>query len=228
MKTLPRLAVVALAMMATAPAVIAQSWGFPRNNDRTGNWEGYAGLRYLFSDSVDFQGGSAIDTDGEPGFGFGFGYNFSPHLLVSGDFSFASVDYDGMVQSADTPGDRTAISGQFDVGSITANATWHFLAGPLTPFVSVNIGYVSVDTNIATGPPQLGCWWDPWYGYMCSTFVDTKTEDAFSYGLGVGGRWDFAPGWFGRLSLEGRWIDISHANGTPDFQGLRLDIGRKF
>lgn len=228
MKATIRLAVVTLAVIGTIPAAVAQNWSFPRNNNRTGNWEGYVGPRYLAGESVDFKGGSTIDTDDEAGFGFGFGYNFSPHLLVGGDMSFSRVGYDGMVQSADTPGVRTPVSGRFDVGSISAEATWHFLDGPLTPFVSVSLGYVSVDTNIATGPPQLGCWWDPWYGYLCSTFVDTKTEDAFSYGLGVGGRWDFAPGWFGRISLEDRWINIDHASGTPDFRGLRLDVGRKF
>lgn len=227
MKATIRLAVVALAIIGTTQVALGQTWSIP-TNDRAGKWEGYAGLRYLFSRSVDFDGGSTIHTDDEAGFGFGFGYNFSPHLLVSGDFSFSNVDYDGMVQSADTPGGRTPTSGDLDVASISANATWHFLEGPLTPFVSVSMGYVSVDTNIAKGPPQIGCWWDPWYGYICAGFVDTRTEDAFSYGLGVGGRWDFAPGWFGRISLEDHWMNIGKASGTPDFRGMRLDIGRKF
>lgn len=227
MKAAVKLAVVALAMIGTLSVVQAQTWSI-RTNERAGSWEGYVGLRQLFSESVNFDGGSTLKTDDETTFGFGFGYHFSPHLLVGGDFSFGSVSYDGMVQSADTPDTRTAVSGKFDVGSISANATWHFLDGPLTPFVSASIGYVSVDTNIAKGPPQLGCWWDPWYGYVCAHFVDTKTEDAFSYGLGVGGRWDFAPGWFGRLGYEERWMNIGKASGTPGFGGLRLDIGRKF
>lgn len=195
---------------------------------RAGAWEAYGGLRLQFGETVDFRGGSTIETDDEPAFGFGFGYHFSERLLVGGDMTFGTVDYDGTVVSADDPGLQEAISGEFDVFGISANATWHFIEGPLTPYVTASLGYVSVDTNIAEGPPELGCWWDPWYGYICASFVDTKTEDAFSYGLGFGGRWDFATGWFARLGYEERWVDIGKASGTPGFSGLRLEIGARY
>ncbi|MBL8201614.1 MAG: porin family protein [Chromatiales bacterium] len=220
-----------LAILLAGPGVQLASAQIPGGGpgmERAGTWEAYGGLRFNFGENVDFDGGSTIDTDDELAFGFGFGYNFSERLLIGGDMSFGTVDYDGTVQSADVPGLTGTISGEFDTLSISVNGTWHFMDGPLTPFVSANLGYTSVDTNIAEGPPEIGCWWDPWYGQICTTFVDTKTEDAFSYGLGVGGRWDFAPGWFARLSYEERWVDIGKASGTPSFGGLRLDIGSKF
>jgi opacity protein-like surface antigen len=222
---------LSLAVLATAAGMqiaAAQAWNAPGEGDRAGTWEAYAGLRENFGETVDFDGGSTIETDDEVAFGFGFGYNVSERLLVGGDMSFGTVDYDGTVQSADLPGLTERISGEFDVLNFAANATWHFMDGPLTPFVSASLGYTSVDTNIAEGPPEIGCWWDPWYGQICDVFVDTQTEDAFSYGLGIGGRWDFAPGWFGRISYEERWLNIGEASGTPSFGGLRLDIGSKF
>jgi len=224
MKSTSIYAPAAIAVVIGVQVATAQAWA----GERAGDWEAYGGLRMMFSESVDFDGGSAIDTDDEVALGLGFGYNLSEHLLVGGDLSFGTVDYDGTVVSADDPEVSAGISGEFDTLSISANATWHFMEGPLTPFVSATLGYVSVDTNIAEGPPETGCWWDPWYGYICTTFVDTNTEDAFSYGLGVGGRWDFATGWFARLSYEERWLDIGEASGTPSFGGLRLDIGARF
>jgi opacity protein-like surface antigen len=217
-------------MLATMFSVSApaQTFGSPGTADRAGTWEAYGSLRSLFGESVDFEGGSRIKTDDELGFGFGFGYNLNEHLLVGGDLSFGTVDYDGQVASADTPGLSEPISGEFDTLGVSASATYHFIKGPLTPFVSGTIGYNWVDTNIADGPPEIGCWWDPWYGQICTAFQDTKTEDAFAYGLGLGMRWDFAPGWFGRLSYEERWLDLGKADGTPGFGALRLDVGSRF
>ncbi len=228
MKLIQATALAALVAGSGGPAALAQVPGMGPGPERAGTWEAYGGLRWNFGETVDFDGGSTIETDDEASLGFGFGYNFSEHLLVGGDMSFGTVDYDGRLQSADDPDVSQGISGEFDVFSIAANATWHFMEGPLTPFVSAMLGYTSVDTNIAEGPPQTGCWWDPWYGYICTSFVDTKTEDAFTYGLAVGGRWDFARGWFARLSYEERWLDIGEASGTPSFGGLRLDIGSRF
>ena len=48
-----------------------------------------------------------------------------------------------------------------------------------------------------------------------------------SYGLGVGVRWDFAPGGFVRFGYDERWLDIENANGTPDFGSFRLEVGGK-
>lgn len=215
-----------IAMAVLSGTAAAQTFG--GSSDRGGKWEGYAGLRPLFSESVDFDGGSTIDTDDDLGFGFGFGYNVNEKLLVGGEMAWSTVDYDGVLVSADTPGTSASLSGEFDVFSLAGSLTWHFLDGPLTPYASATLGYTWIDTNIATGPPVTGCWWDPWFGYICDTFVDTKDEEAFSYGLGVGVRWDFMQGWFARLSYEERWLDIGEADGTPSFGGMHIDVGSRF
>lgn len=226
-----RLAIVSLlsAALAMSAASQAQSFGMVDAGTRGGNWEAYGGLRMLLGESVEFEGGSIIDTDDDLGFGFGVGYNIDGHWLIGGEMAWYTVDYDGTVVSADIPGSSQRLAGEMETFSLGANVAYHFLEGPLTPYVSASLGYTWIDTNIATGPPQLGCWWDPWWGYVCDYFVDTKEEEEFNYGLGVGLRWQFEAGWFARLGYDHRWLDISNTvDGSPGFGGVHIDIGSRF
>jgi opacity protein-like surface antigen len=228
MKPTAWLTVLAVASLTTGTAA-AQSFGGGSYTDREGHWEGYLGARLLLSGSADFSGGSSIDTDDDLGFNFGFGYNFSDHLLVSAEMGWNSVDYDGNLVSGDVPPAASRrISGDLETASLGANVTWHFLSGPLTPYVSGSLGWTWIDTNIATGPPQTGCWWDPWWGYICQPIYDTISDDSGSYGLGAGIRWDFNNGGFARFGYDERWFDIKNAEGTPDFGSFRLEFGGKF
>lgn len=220
-------ALIGLGAALAAGTAAAQALGGP--SGRGQNWEFYGGLRSQFSEDIGFQGGSQVEVDDDLGFAFGGGYNFDEHLNVSGELAWGNPDYDGTLVSAEDPPEQSVrLAGELDVLALSATATWHFLEGPLTPYVSGTLGYTWIDTNIATGPPETFCWWDPWWGYVCDTFVDTKDEESFTYGLGVGVRWDFDRGWFGRLSYEERWLDVGNANGTPSFGTVHLDVGSKF
>lgn len=229
-RALSRQAGAAAGLMVLAGVAGAQTFGSPAAGDRAGRWDAYGGLRLLQSESVSFEGGSKLDTDSDVGIGFGGGYNFNDHLLVGGEFAWAQVDYGGDLASGDDPPVAARrIDGEFDSFGLNAYVTWHFLKGPLTPYVTGMVGYTWVDTNIATGPPVTGCWWDPWFGYICDTFVDTKTEDSASYGVGAGLRWEFTRGWFARLGYDERWFDLSSAaSGNPSFGTVRVDLGSRF
>ena len=76
---------------------------------------------------------------------------------------------------------------------MSGNAIWHLMDGPLTPYVGAGLGWTWIDTNVPTGPPVTGCWWDPWWGYVCYTDYPTKTTDAFSYQAILGVRYEFNP-----------------------------------
>lgn len=204
-----------------------------QGDPRSGRWEGYVGASILMSDTVDFDGGSSLETDDDLGFGFGFAYNVNPYLQFGGEVNWNLVSYDGRLASADDPAsDPRRVSGEFDVGSLAGQVTLHMLPGPITPYVSGLLGWTWVDTDIATGPPQTGCWWDPWYGYRCGYYYDTKTEEFFSYGLGVGLRWDFGNTrsyeWFGRIGYTRRWGDLDNGIGSTTFDSLRVDVGTRF
>lgn len=221
--------IMALGTVAVLPSLAcAQSFGSPAAGDRTGRWDIYGGLRAVQSESLSADGGSTIKTDSDLGLAFGAGYNVSDHLLIGGEFSWAGIDYDGKAVSGDNPSlDPVPIDGEFDTFGLNAYITWHFLKGPLTPYVTGTLGYTWIDTNIATGPPVTGCWWT-WYGYICDTFVDTKTEDGASYGVGAGVRWEFSRGWFSRLGYDQRWFDLSNVSGSPSFGSVRVDFGSRF
>ena len=172
-----------LALLATAAS--AQSFGAPKSGGRSGTWEGYFGARALLSETTDFEGGSSIETDDDLGFGFGFAYNSTDRLQFGGEMSWSDVDYDGDIVRADSQG-QARIDGEMSTLSLSGNATWHLIERPLTPYVRGTLGYTWVDTNIATGPPEVGCWWDPWWGYVCEDFTDTRDEEAYNYGVGLG------------------------------------------
>jgi hypothetical protein len=46
--------------------------------------------------------------------------------------------------------------------------------------------------NIHDGPADTGCWWDPWWGYMCASFYDTYSNTVTSVLHGVGIRRDMS------------------------------------
>lgn len=223
----PALAGVAALCMAGGAA--AQVFGSPDPGNRAGRWDVYGNVRAILGEEVTFDGGTRVDSESDVGFGLGFGYNFDDHWLLGGEFGWANVDYTGTLRSADDPpGPDEAISGEYETLGVNANLTYHFLTGPLTPYVSASLGYAWVDTNIADGPPQLGCWWDPWFGQICTVFQDTKSDDGVTYGIGAGVRWEFARGWFGRVGYDERFVDIGKANGTPGFGSVRFDVGTRF
>ena len=223
------IALAGLAALMTAGNAGAQVFGSPDPGNRDGRWDVYGTLRAVLGEEVTFDGGSKIDSESDLGFGFGFGYNFTDHLLVGGELTWSNVDYEGTLRSADTPAEPDQrISGEYDAFGVAANVTYHFLKGPFTPYVSASLGYVWVDTNIADGPPELGCWWDPWFGQVCALFQDTKDESAVTYGIGAGLRWEFTRGWFARVGYDERFTDIGKANGTPGFGSVRFDLGSRF
>ena len=108
------------------------------------------------------------------------------------------------------------------------NATLGFSYGEMTPFIGAGIGWSWIDTNVPTGLPESACWWDPWYGYICTTYQDTKTIDGFAYQLGAGLRYDINDMLAVHGSYRVTWVDIEQATSTPQFDGFQLSIGWKF
>lgn len=232
-QTIQAACVAAIASIISSEVVFAQPYDPPQalraTASRTAHSEAYFGVRTVFGETVNFPGGSSIETDDDLGFAIGFGHHFNEHLLLSGEFAWSTIDYDGTIVSADLPAlPSQRISGELETGSMSASATWHFLPSALTPYASATLGWTWIDTNIATGPPQAACWWDPWWGYICTPVQETLREDGINYGLGLGIRWAMSPAAFLRLGYEHRWLDIANALGTPAFGGLRLEIGTMF
>ena len=217
--------VIAGAVALLAVSTFAAAGDLTSYRSREGRYEITLQPRYLASKTVDFGGGTSIDTDADLGFGMGFGYNFTNKFAMHADWSWASSNYQAKIgtSTGGTLGTTTA-SGTLDSSTFALNLSYYFLDGPLTPFVLGGIGWTWVDSNIPSGPPTGTCWYDPWYGYVCNSYQNTYAKDYFSYNLGLGGRWDVTPGFFLRGSVGWQWVDFDRA-GTEAFVGGRLDIG---
>ncbi len=194
---------------------------------RAGKWETRIGVLFNNSVNVDFEGGTTADVKSSTGIKFGLGYHVTDNLELGGNITYDQRDYDATIVGA-TPGDLWFARGQLDNSSLMFDATWNFVRGPFTPFVLGAVGWNWTDTNIANGPPVYGCWWDPWYGYICSGYQSTKTLNGFAYQLGGGFRYDFNPQFSVTASYKETWVDLGEARGTPNFGTLDLSLGWRF
>jgi len=219
----------AAALLAVSTLAAAADLGSSYRG-RQGKYEITLQPRYIASTDIDAGGGSQLELDQAYGFGLGFGYNFTNNFALHLDGSWASTDYTAKIATTDSVGNptgTTSVNGTLDTSTFALNLSYYILDGPLTPFVLGGIGWTWVDSNIPSGPPEGACWWDPWYGYVCTSYQNTYTKDYFSYNLGLGVRWDVTPGFFLRGIVDWQWLDLGKA-GTNDFMGGRLDLGFLF
>ena len=213
--------VVALAVVLLAGATAADA------QYREGRWEFSLGTFYQLGTEVEAENGSIIDTNDDFGFTLGGGYNFSDRLATTFAFQWAGVGYDAT--GMDEDGNDFDIRGKYDSFTLSANLVLNLADGPFVPYVGAGIGWTWLDTNIPSGPPTTGCWWDPWWGYVCYSSYPTETTDAFSYQALLGIRYEFDNDrTFLRLGYTSQWMNFSSASGTPRFDVVVLDIGWMF
>lgn len=193
-------------------------------------WEFGADLIYQLSQDVKFNGGSSASLNDDFGLSIDFGYRFSDKLEIHMSLDWQDINYDLRIESAPPTLPALEFSGSGDLQAFTPRVSvdYNFISGPITPYVNAGVGWSFIDTNIPSGRPQNVCWWDPWWGYICGNVQDTKSTDGFTYQVGVGVRWDLNPGYTLRFAYEKHWIDLSKANGTPDFDQFKLGIVFKY
>jgi opacity protein-like surface antigen len=187
-------------------------------------WEFGVDLLYQNSNDVEFDGGSTVAFDSDIGFSLFGAYRFSDRLELQFGVDWTNVDYDVSLQL--DPGGTVSAAGEVEAFTPFVKGNFNFIDGPFTPFVSAGIGWSFIDTNIPDGRPQTGCWWDPWYGYICTTVQDTRTTDSFVYNAGLGVRWDLSTGYSLRLAYEKQWYDLENA--SPDFDVFRLGFVMRY
>jgi opacity protein-like surface antigen len=191
-------------------------------HDRSGTWEFYLPFAYMDNTTVDGDGGSSSRLDDDFSWGFGFGYNFNNSFSLGFDILYGSAGYDSTV--VEDGGTTVNVSGTLETFSGMLNATYYLpLSRVLTPFVTGGAGLTTVDTNIPSGPPSGVCWWDPWYGYICTSSTPTHYERSFSYSAGIGLRWNISRNFALRGGYHKKWIDFEES-GTSDFDFWRLDF----
>jgi opacity protein-like surface antigen len=195
--------------------------------DRAGKMDAGFLITYVYGQDIDFEGGARAELNSDPGFGFGFAYNYNNKLAARFDTTFNSISYDASRVNA--AGERIqAFGSELETFSLRFGGDYNFLEGKTTPFVNASIGWSFADTNVPDGPPDTVCWWDPWFGYYCSGYQSTHTEDTFTYGVGAGVRFDVFQSSYVKLGYYIDFMDFDKASGSADFDALRFEIGASY
>lgn len=208
--------ILSVICLENANAQFKDSW-------REGRWE--TGIQLAFSGSESLSGGNgeSVDFDSDTGLGFTFGYNFDNHLAMRFEGTYLSPSYDATLVTEE--GELIEIGHKADIFQGDVKGVYNFLTGPVTPFIQAGIGWTYIDSNVASSPPTTGCWWDPFFGYICAPFYSTYDDNNFSYSVGAGLRYELENGMFLRASADRTWIDGLGSAGTPSFDVLRLELG---
>lgn len=197
--------------------------------DREPGWDFGGEVIYQFSHDIHFEGGSFAALDDDIGLALSFGYRFTPRLELLIGVDWNVVDYSIDV----APGDAAAGLGFSGTGEVEywnprVGLNFNFLEGDLTPYVTGTVGWSFIDTNIPDSPPQSACWWDPWWGYYCGTYVSTRSIDELTYSLGAGMRWDVSSMFTLRLGYEKHWLDLGQATSTPGFDQVKVGFAARY
>ncbi len=209
----------------------ADIWAAPgRSNSlmspskRMKNWEFNLAARYLNSQSQSFTSGASIDIDSTMGWGFGLGYNFSENLGLNFNAAWSSAKYNAVIINAED-NSKQNVSANLDGSSFDLRLIYNFMNKQFTPFVTGGLGGVYLDSNIPNGELSGSCWWDPWYGYICSSYERTHAETRFTYGVSAGLRFDVNRIFFLRASVGNQWVDLSGSNSDMSTVYYLLDLG---
>jgi hypothetical protein len=221
------LVISAITLLASGTALAQNAASEASRRGR--HWDGYMFMPYTFGQTVQYSGGSSLTLDDDLGWGMGFAYNVDERINIGADFGWSSTDYSAHVE-ADVGGNPAGgldfdYGNQADFGGALMTATVHVLPRRLTPFAHGAIGWVWVNSNVVAGAVP-GCYWDPFYGYICGYYPATYGDDGVGYRLGAGLRWDAGRAFFLRLGYNHSWIDLGGE--APGFDQIRLDFGGLF
>jgi opacity protein-like surface antigen len=213
--------VAAAGVVASAAAQVPE---VRRSNERT--YDISVGVATMDAESTGFDGGTRVDTRSSTGFAFTFDYHFSERWSAGVTASAQQLDYVADIAIAGPlglPGQR--VSGELDTSSLIGHAKRYFGDFPrVAPYASVGLGFVSIDTNIPSGPPFGVCWWHPWWGYVCDSVQPTRSSTEPAAVLGAGVRVGLTDRLFLDLGVARQWIDFDTAH-RPGFSELRLALG---
>jgi len=195
---------------------------------RANSWDVSFSAIFQDSKSIEGDGGSFLDVDSATGIGVNFAYYLNSKISIGMDFEFLEPDYKATLVDGIGGLDDIFIDHEISQFNGRFKATFNLMEGPFTPFLEAGLGWSYFDSNVQDGPPQTGCWWHPWYGYICENFYDTYDDTLLSYGVGVGLRYEFTGGTFLKASYN-YWEldDMDHAEDS-ELESARIEFGWTF
>jgi opacity protein-like surface antigen len=204
-------AVLALANVATAGQV----------TDRTERWDLSVTTRYTLEHDFDGDMGTSVHLDDDLGWGFSFGYNMNERFNLGLLMSWRSISYSADFVDATDATNVGSYGGWLDTGTFALMGQFNLLPTTFTPYVNGGIGWTLIDTNIVADY-TVGCWWDPWWGYVCDDFTSTYGTDAASFLVGAGIRIEPNETVFIQFGYERAMLDVDNAD---TFDMFRVDLG---
>ena len=211
------LTIAGLTLVTLAPAFVAAE-----GPSREAGWDFGADIVYQLSGDAKFDGGTQLDFDDDVGLALNFGYRFTPRIELQFGIDWNTVNYHGVLQSASIPGITANVHGDWESFTPHINGVFNLMDGPLTPYIAGGIGWSFIDTNIPTGQVSIGCWWDPWWGQICTPYQATLSTDQLTYQAALGVRWDFGEESSLKFGWEKTWFDMEHASSTPSWDQVKL------
>jgi opacity protein-like surface antigen len=193
---------------------------------REGRWEASVILALQTGNEESFEGGSELVIDSTNGFGINVGWNWTDKLNLAYKLISTKPKYTTLIVPEDTTIVPQLVEHKMTKYSHQLNATYNFTRRAFTPFVVGGIGWTKLDSNVPTGPPSIGCWWDPWWGYICFEDWSTYSTSVFSYNLGLGLRWDINTALFTKASYTREFLSLD--NGTLNFDMAIFEFGMMF
>ena len=193
---------------------------------RSDKWEASFKILNTQSTDIDGQNGSQTSMKSDFGWGFTLGYNLNPHILLNFDFSASTPSYKAtLVDSED--GSKHEINHKMDLLDSQFNVVYNVFTSQFTPYIQAGVGWSFVDSNIAKGPPNSICWWDPWWGYVCDSYQNTYNDERFSYNVAVGFRYELDNSLFFRASYKQSIIDFSNSD-DASIGSYHFEVGSIF
>ncbi len=215
---------ISLLVLSLVPLIAQAQWESGSSN-REGRWEAGFGLYLTGSESANGLNESSVDIDDGLGFGFSTGYNFTRYLALHFDASWFRADYDAILNTENEG--LVGINHRLSAFNGQLKGVWNLFDAAFTPYLQAGIGWTYLDSNVSDGTPSTGCWWDPWWGYICSDFYSTYSDTSFSWNVGAGLRYEFRGGMFARAGWE--QITIDGGQGVdPRFDAYRFELGWLF
>jgi opacity protein-like surface antigen len=213
--------IVLLAMGAMATTVASAQ------SPRAGALEFSIGPAQSFSDSFEGIGGSSLRLSSRTGIRLGVDYFYSSKLAVGFDATWVQPSYSAELIPEDGS-DPVAISHRSSIFNGHFAGTFYFTESAFTPYVEAGMGWTYIDSNISKEPPIIGCWWDPLWGYVCSDFYSTFSSTNFSYGAGLGLRWNY--GSDRAVVAAYRWLEVEADGLTqkPTLESAALEFIFRF
>jgi opacity protein-like surface antigen len=210
-----------MALVVPAQAAFGQSRGFSP-------FEFTLGAVYQQSEDAAGTESSNLELEDTLGLNVGFDYNFNSHFSAGFDLSWLRPRFNATLIPEDDPEMPVRVSNKASMINGNFNATAYLLKGPLTPYVQGGLGWTYFDSNVVDGPPVTGCWWDPFWGFICADFYSTYRETKFSYGGTLGVRWDVTDSIFIKGGYRWLAVDTDGLNGRPVLGNALLQAGWKF